>query len=305
MKGTSKTRIWLQAIRLRTLPLALASIGMGSFLAGETGHFDIIVFLLCALTTTLLQILSNLANDYGDFVHGADSKNRLGPRRAVQSGLISPRSMRLAIYLTSFLALFCGITLLYKVFHQLNGMFAVFLFMGLGAIGAALGYTLGKKPYGYTGLGDLFVMIFFGPVGVLGTYFLHTGTMEIKYLLPALCSGFLATSVLNVNNIRDIESDTIAGKHSVPVRLGREKAISYHIFLIATGFITAIVYDLLDFKNITQFIYLFTLPLFVINIMEVKGRKLPADLDPSLRKLALSILLFTILFGTGLLVSGF
>ncbi len=302
MAKSATYNAWISAIRLRTLPLALASIAMGSFLAASIHRFDWTVFWLASLTTLFLQILSNLANDYGDSIHGADSYERKGPSRLVQSGKITARAMMTAILITAFLALTSGVSLLYYVFSEMNSMFAVFLFLGIGAILAAMGYTIGNKPYGYAGLGDLFVLLFFGLAGVLGTYYLHTGSLDWTRLLPALSSGFFATAVLNVNNIRDMESDLRAGKKSIPVRLGRKKAIQYHSFLIFGGFISALVYVLIHFENLTQFMFIFSLPLFIQNIREVSSKTDPVLLDPSLKKLALSTLLFTLLFGFGLLI---
>jgi len=302
MINNQKLNAWLNAIRLRTLPLALASIGMGSFMAAGDQQFDWLVFVLSAVTTVFLQILSNLANDYGDSVHGADNIERKGPKRAVQMGLIKPREMRFGIILTTLLAFTCGIVLLIYVFSKMSSYLVIFLFIGIGAIFAAMGYTMGKRPYGYAGLGDLFVMIFFGFVGVLGTYFLHTRQLSLIHVLPALSSGFFATAVLNVNNIRDIESDESAGKKSIPVRIGREKAINYHIFLLSGGFIAAIIYMIFHYENMYQFLFLFTFPFFLKNITEIKIKTQPDQLDPSLKKLALSILLFTIVFGIGLII---
>ncbi len=302
MSINQKLKAWLDAIRLRTLPLALASIGMGSFMAAGDKQFDWFVFVLCAVTTVLLQILSNLANDYGDSIHGADNIDRKGPKRSVQMGLIKPQEMRIGIILTSLLALTTGILLLLYVFSKISSMLVIFLFIGIGAIFAAMGYTMGRRPYGYTGLGDLFVMIFFGFVGVLGTYFLHTGQLAMIHILPALSSGFFATAVLNVNNIRDIESDETAGKKSIPVRIGREKAVNYHIFLLSGGFLSAILYMIFNYNNMYQFLFLLTFPFFINNISDIKIKTQPDQLDPSLKKLALSILLFTIVFGIGLLI---
>ena len=153
---------WIHAIRLRTLPLALASIGLGSFLAAFDGKFRWSVLLLSGLTTIFLQILSNLANDYGDTQHGADHAGRAGPDRAVQTGKISMKSMKIAIYIFIGLSLVSGLSLLFISLQEVSVGFLLMLLVGVLAIGAAINYTMGKNPYGYAGFGDLFVLIFFG-----------------------------------------------------------------------------------------------------------------------------------------------
>jgi 1,4-dihydroxy-2-naphthoate octaprenyltransferase len=302
MNSSSTLKAWLNAIRLRTLPLALASIAMGSFLGAAEGHFDVTIFILAVITTIFLQILSNLANDFGDSMHGADSVERTGPIRSVQSGEISASAMKRAIIITSLLSLLSGIGLLLKAINNINVAFLVFMMLGIAAILAALGYTMGKKPYGYAGLGDLFVLIFFGLVGVLGTCYLFTGNFKSIDILPALTSGFFATAVLNINNIRDIDSDKLAGKKSIPVRFGRDNAVIYHWFLLFTGIFLTIIYTILNYNSPFQWIFLLTLPLFVKNAFDVKNKHLAAELDPSLKKMAILSLLFTIFFGIGLLI---
>ena len=292
----------MQAIRLRTLPLALASIAMVSFLAAEEGSFSISILLLAAITTIFLQILSNLANDYGDSLHGADSIQREGPKRSVQSGSISTRSMKIAISITAILSLLSGTFLLFTAIENLDTTFFIFFLLGIAAILAAMGYTMGKNPYGYAGLGDLFVLLFFGLLGVLGTCFLFSGHLNAYHLLPALTSGFFATAVLNVNNIRDIDSDRLAGKKSIPVRIGRKKAVIYHWGLLGIGFGLALIYVILLYESPFQFLFIITLPLFIQNGLEVQHRRSAAELDPSLKKMAISSLVFTLLFGIGLLL---
>ena len=294
---------WITAIRLRTLPLALASIGMGSFLAAYTGSFDLTIFSFSTLTTIFLQILSNLANDYGDSTHGADHSLRKGPNRMVQSGMITKNAMRLAILVLVVLSLVSGIYLLYLAFGWNGTAFLVFLLIGITAILAAIAYTAGGKPYGYSGLGDLSVLIFFGLVGVLGTYYLYTGELRPNFVLPALSCGFFSIAVLNLNNIRDIESDKIAGKKSIPVRLGRDKAVIYHEVLLIAGTASALAFVIIEVKVWTAFIFVITIPLFVRNFLAVKNIHDPAKLDPYLKQMAISTLIFVLLFGIGLLFS--
>lgn len=296
------TKAWLEAFRLRTLPLALASIGMGSFLAAAESRFRWPIFALCSLTTIFLQVLSNLANDYGDSIHGADSEDREGPQRAVQSGAISSASMKNAMYLFGTLSLVSGIGLLYVAGI---GIQVLLLFLGLGvlAIIAAITYTAGSKPYGYIGLGDISVLIFFGILGVMGTFFLHTGFIDWKYLLPSISCGFFAIAVLNVNNIRDIQSDTKAGKRSIPVRIGRDKAVIYHWGLLIGGLLSALTFVLLDFSSFYQLIFLITVPLIIKNGKAVATLTKPKDLDPFLKQMALTTLIFVLTFGIGQLIA--
>lgn len=293
---------WMQAVRLRTLPLALASIAMGTFLAADEGLFNLSIFILAAITTIFLQILSNLANDYGDSLHGADNIIRKGPERSVQSGSISARSMKIAISITAILSLSSGTLLLLTAIENLNASFFIFLLLGIAAILAAMGYTMGKNPYGYVGLGDLFVLLFFGLLGVLGTCFLFSGYLNPYHILPALTSGLFATAVLNVNNIRDIESDNLAGKKSIPVRIGRQKAVIYHWLLLGVGFGLAVIYVIINYDSPFQFLFIISLPLFIKNGFDVKNKTTASELDPSLKKMAISSLIFTLLFGIGLLI---
>ena len=286
---------WLSAARPRTLPLALASILMGSFLAASVGKFNWIIFLLCCLTTITLQILSNFANDYGDTQNGADSAGRVGPQRAVQSGEITSRQMLAGIVFFIILSLIFGISLLYFSFRDAStNEFWGFLGLGLLCIVAAYTYTAGKKPYGYAGLGDVSVLMFFGLVGVLGSNYLFTKTFNWINVLPALSCGFFATGVLNINNIRDIESDTKAGKKTIPARLGRATAIRYHWFLLIAGMVSILVFSYLQGDYFILYIVCF--PLFFINGLKVSRLANP---DPMLKQMALSTLAFVILFGIG------
>lgn len=296
-------KAWISAARPRTLPLALASIGMGSFLAASVQSFSLRVFLLCAGTTVFLQVLSNLANDYGDSVHGADSRDRQGPQRAVQSGVITSRQMLAAMVLFALLSLFTGIWLLYEALRDASVQ-TIGLFFGLGlcAIAGAVTYTAGKRPYGYAGLGDISVLLFFGLLGVLGTFYLHTKAFSSVLVLPALSCGLFATAVLNVNNIRDIESDRKAGKKSIPVRLGRETAVRYHWVLLGAGLLCAVVYVWLTYRSPWQLIFLVTIPLLLRNALAVKRHQTAPELDPYLRQMALTTLLFVLTFGLGQLL---
>ncbi|UHG90496.1 1,4-dihydroxy-2-naphthoate polyprenyltransferase [Spirosoma oryzicola] len=295
---------WIAAARPRTLPLSLASIILGSFLAAgssvSTEHFSWTIALLAALTTIFLQVLSNFANDYGDAVSGKDTELRVGPRRAVATGDITKEAMMRGIIITSVLSLASGIWLLVIAFFGAGPkLFWFFLILGLLSIAAAIGYTNGKRPYGYAGFGDIAVLLFFGWVGVLGTYFLHTLSFSPILLLPATSVGLFATGVLNINNIRDIETDTLTGKRSIPARIGLPLAIRYHWGLLLAGMFCALAYSFLTSAPAVGYLYVLTFPLFVVNGRFVATHKRPAELNARLGQLALSTLLFVILFGLG------
>lgn len=291
---------WFSAARPRTLPLALASIFMGSFLAAAAGGFRWDVLGLAALTTVLLQVLSNFANDYGDAVSGLDNAARTVATRAVQTGAITRRQMGRAIVAASVLAFLSGLALLYVALGTADGrVWLTFLGLGLLSILAAITYTVGKRPYGYAGLGDLSVLLFFGWVGVLGTYYLHTRQFDAALLLPATACGLLAVGVLNVNNIRDLENDRRNGKNSVPVRLGKRRASLYHWLLLGGAVACALGYLWLEPRTGWGYLFLLTVPLLVRIGRGVQQGKTPADLDPYLRQMALTTLLFVLTFGIG------
>lgn len=294
--------VWLQAFRLRTLPLSLACIGMAGFLAAAQRAFNGGVFALCCITTIFLQILSNLANDYGDSIHGADHAGRQGPARAVQSGAISARQMKRAMLVFVSLCLLSGVSLLVVAFGRDWSAILFFFALGLASILAAIGYTVGKKPYGYIGLGDFSVLIFFGLVGVLGALYLFTHNFRWPDVLPALSCGLFSIGVLNINNTRDIESDRAAGKFSVPVRIGKKNAAIYQSLLLAIATAASVIYVLLDYRSPFQFLFLVTVPLQFHIAKAV--HQLPANaLDPYLKKMALTTLAFVLFFGGGLLLS--
>lgn len=294
---------WIEAARPRTLPLSLSCILMGCFLAASSGQFSWPVAALSVLTTIILQVLSNFANDYGDAVNGKDTELRQGPKRAVHAGEISAAKMLRAIVIFSVLALISGIALLTVALHNAPAStFWVFLGIGIACIIAAITYTAGKRPYGYVGLGDLSVLIFFGWVGVLGSNFLHTHVWDWGMLLPASSCGLFAVGVLNINNIRDIESDRATGKNSIPVRLGREKAILYHWTILLIGMLCVSIYTIQHFSGYTSLIFLLSFPLFIKNGLAISRLTKASELDPYLKQMALSTLLFVILFGIGVVL---
>ncbi len=290
-------RAWVSAIRLRTLPLALASIGMGSFLAAANGFFQVKILVWAAITTIFLQVLSNLANDYGDSVNGADSSHRVGPQRAVQSGVISLPAMQAGMLVFGVLSFITGIVLLAVSVGLGSRLFYWFLAFGVLSIAAAYSYTAGRKPYGYAGLGDLAVLVFFGFLGVGGTYFLYSQQINYLVLLPAYAMGALATGVLNINNMRDVEADSRAGKHTIPVRFGRARAVGYHWFLLLSAIGAAAGYVLNRPFAAGAFVWLLGVPFLLYNGYKVTVVEDHKDLDPYLKQLALSSLLFMLLFG--------
>ncbi|WP_346864469.1 1,4-dihydroxy-2-naphthoate polyprenyltransferase [uncultured Draconibacterium sp.] len=296
-------KIWLHAFRLRTLPLALSSTFLGSFIAFSHDKFSWEVGVFAILTTLFLQILSNLANDYGDARKGTDNEERIGPQRVTQSGMVTMKAIKQMIAVFVTLSLISGLALMYFGLKQLPFYIAVLFFvLGISAIYAAVKYTMGKNPYGYIGLGDVFVFIYFGLVGVCGTYFLHTGTVDPWIILPASTIGLLSSGVLNLNNLRDIENDSKCGKKTLVVRIGSKSAKFYHLTLVLFAVIFSVVYTLISYKSFWQFLFVLTLPFLFSNVKTVLQNKVPVELDPELKKLALTTCAFAIAFGVGLVL---
>lgn len=290
-------RAWIKASRLRTLPLALASIAMGGFVAATHPDFKLDVAIMAAVTTLLLQILSNFSNDYGDFVGGSDNEKRIGPKRTVQSGEVGKSEMQIAMLIFSLLSLAAGIYMIFWLADiSMLGKIGL-LIAGLASIYAAIRYTVGEKPYGYRGLGDLNVFIFFGLAAVLGTYYLATNSLNGAVFLPAIAIGMLSTAVLNLNNMRDHVNDELTGKHTLVVKMGYHKALKYHAFLVLSPFVLMTAFLLIRKAPLIHYGFLILLPLFVIDLLSIFKIDGKAALDPFLRKLALKTLLFTIVFG--------
>lgn len=290
---------WIHAFRPRTLPLAVSSIVVGSALAAFDGAHRPWITALALLTAVLLQILSNLANDLGDHEHGTDNGARVGPARAVQSGAIEPARMKRAMLLCGLLALASGLLLLYTALGtSWSGL--LFLAIGLSAIAAAVRYTYGNDPYGYAGLGDISVFLFFGVVGVVGTHYLHTGRFEAMTLLPSIAFGLLSAGVLNVNNMRDIRNDKASGKMTLAVRLGTERARSYHSFLVIGGLLCLVVFTALHFRGMPQWGFLITTSALASHLRTVLRSTDPSGLDPELKRLALGTFVAALAFSAGL-----
>lgn len=289
---------YIDAARLRTLPLSISGIIVGSFVAASQGFFNWLICLLALLTTVGFQIISNFANDYGDGIKGTDNDNRVGPKRAIQSGVISPKQMLVAIKVSIIITFIIAVLLIYISFKK-EDFFNIFIFLilGIASIIAAVKYTVGKKAYGYSGLGDMFVFLFFGLLSVVGSYYLFSKKLNLEVFLPAISVGFLSVGVLNLNNMRDRASDIISGKNTLAVKLGENSAKYYHYFLLFTAFITSILYLIFNFQSYFQFSFLIAFIPIIKHAFVVYNNKIPKLLDAELKKLAIATFLFAILFG--------
>lgn len=293
---------WLQAFRLRTLPVALAPALTGIALALLTSEFHLVTAALTILTIVLLQVLSNLANDYGDFSSGVDDETRIGPERAMQAGLITAREMKFAIFLFILFSVISGLSLLYSAWGRVDQQIIFFL-AALGILGvlAAIFYTMGSKPYGYSGLGDLAVFLFFGFIGVLGTLLLQVGTITPYSWVPAAALGMFVTAVLNINNLRDEDSDRAKKKNTLVVKIGGLMAKKYHLALHIIAFSLLFSYAFFSERNwlyLPMVLLLFYTPL----LTSVYKQEDPKLLDPFLKKHAIGSFLFSLLFLAGALL---
>lgn len=285
---------WIQAARLRTLPLSLSGIIIGSAYAYHQGFYDYRILGLALLTTLGLQILSNYANDYGDGIKGTDA-NRIGEKRMVAAGVITGNQMKKAVIITTIITLALALTLIYVSFGKENfALSIIFILLGIGSIGAAIKYTVGSNAYGYNGLGDLFVFLFFGLVSVIGSNFLFTKMIDWKLFLPATTIGLLSVAVLNLNNMRDIQNDKIAGKMTLVVKMGLAKAKSYHQTLLVIASLSFLTFNLL---TNTSFIPILLVNIvFLIHVTKIKKSIVYGDFDPELKKIALSTFALSVLF---------
>jgi len=290
-------------MRLRTLPLSVSGIIIGTCLAAYNGKFNVFIFMLALLTTVGLQILSNLANDYGDGVKGIDNEDRVGPKRAIQSGEITPEQMFEAIKKNILIVIALTISLAYVAFGHTYFLYALLIiFLGGLSIYAAINYTMGNSPYGYRALGDVFVFIFFGLISVLGTYLLNVKTIDHIVFLPATTLGLLSVAVLNLNNMRDLDADEKVGKITLAVKLGKKKAKNYHYFLIIGAMIMALLFSILYYVEPYNFIFLLSFIPLVIHIKKIKKAEAPNDFDSQLKVLALTTFMFSVLLGVGYLL---
>ena len=286
---------WLKAFRLRTLPLSLSGIVLGSFLAKKEGFWDGYIFVFALLTTLFFQILSNLANDLGDSQKGTDNQFRVGPMRAVQSGEISMKAMKLAVAIFTFLSLVSAAILIrISAIGMTKEVIWMYVFLAVLCVIAAITYTVGKKAYGYHGFGDLFVFIFFGLVSVLGSYTLYTKTFNLEIIFPAVTIGLLSTAVLNLNNMRDQVNDKTSNKITLVVKLGKSKAKIYHFFLVLLAIISAVFF--LQDLNIFRYLFLIPFCILTLHLQKVNNTQEEKDFDPELKKVALTTFLISIMY---------
>lgn len=295
---------WIQAARLRTLPLSVSGIIVGSMYAlrptdnidTPTEVFSWTIFGFAILTTLGLQVLSNFANDYGDGMKGTDNEDRVGPKRAIQSGVISPAAMKRALFITSALTLISAMVLIYFAFKDTNIGYSLFyLVLGILAIVSAIRYTVGNTAYGYRGFGDLFVFVFFGLVSTLGVNFLYSKQLDFNLVLPASAIGFLSVGVLNLNNMRDEASDRKSNKNTIVVKIGGAKAKLYHYFLIVSAMVLVLVFAILSEYRLDQYLFLLAYIPLTKHLITVYKNQDPKALDPELKKLALSTFALSIL----------
>lgn len=298
---------YIKAARLRTLPLSISGIIVGSFLGNdalntqiETGNQSLLtssIFWLAIITTIGFQVLSNFANDYGDGIKGSD-KNRVGEARMVATGAISAKQMKNAMIITTIITLIVALLLIFVSFGKENFGFSIlFLLLGIAAITAAIKYTVGKSAYGYSGFGDVFVFLFFGLLSVVGSYFLYTKQLDVQLFLPAIAIGFLSTAVLNLNNLRDEVQDKINHKNTLVVKLGTKNAKIYHYFLIFGALFASTIFVIINYQSAVQFLYLIAFIPLIKNAITVANNNQPSALDSELKKVALSTFLFAVIFG--------
>ena len=298
-----KLKMWWETARPKTLPLALASIFTGSALGywANPQGFNGLVMALCLLTTILLQVLSNFANDYGDHQKGSDTEERIGPLRGIQKGAISAKELKWGLIIMVVASFLSGSFLIGIACENLSDLFA-FAGLGILAIVAAITYTVGAKPYGYMGLGDISVLVFFGLLGVGGTYYLQTHSIDSHIILPAIGSGLLASAVLNINNLRDIEQDAKADKNTLAVRLGAYKGRVYHCILLSVAALCYLVFVLATAISWTNYLFVLAIPLLAKHAIFVYRSQQPSELRPMLAQMSMISLLINILFSLGLLI---
>ena len=298
-----KLKMWWETARPKTLPLALASIFTGSALGywANPQGFNGLVMALCLLTTILLQVLSNFANDYGDHQKGSDTEERIGPLRGIQKGAISAKELKWGLILMVVASFLSGSFLIGIAYENLSDLFA-FAGLGILAIVAAITYTVGAKPYGYMGLGDISVLVFFGLLGVGGTYYLQTHSIDSHIILPAIGSGLLASAVLNINNLRDIEQDAKAGKNTLAVRLGAYKGRVYHCILLSVAALCYLAFAVATAISWTNYLFVLAMPLLAKHAIFVYLSQQPSELRPMLAQMSMISLLINILFSLGLLI---
>lgn len=293
----TKIKAWISAARLRTLPLSISGIVTAGAAAKVSGNFNWSIFFLALATTLGFQILSNFANDYGDGIKGTDNQERVGPKRAMQSGILTAKDLKYGMVITTIITLLLASLLIFIAFGMEHFILSVIFFnLGIAAIIAAITYTVGKSAYGYRSLGDVFVFLFFGLVGVMGSYFLFTQDLNNYILFPAIAIGLMSTAVLNLNNMRDRITDARANKITLAVLLGERRIKIYHAALIIFALICAIIYFSVLPGTIIRFLPLIAFLPLLWNVRKVIKNKSASLLDPELKKVALSTFLFSIIF---------
>ena len=292
----NKASAWISAARLRTLPLSIAGILAGSCVAVKTEDFSIPIFILALGTTLGFQVLSNFANDYGDGVKGTDNQDRVGPKRALQSGLLTVKELKYGMIVTAIITLFLASLLIFTAFGGEHMVLSfVFFNLGIAAIVAAVKYTVGANAYGYKAMGDLFVFLFFGIVGVVGCYFLFSRSLGNYVIFLAVAIGCMSTTVLNLNNMRDRIQDAKVQKNTLAVVLGPKRVKLYHSILIITSLISALIYLMASQAKPLYYSALIAFIPLLINMVKVFKNKDPKELDPELKKIALSTFVFALL----------
>ncbi|USZ14449.1 1,4-dihydroxy-2-naphthoate polyprenyltransferase [Moraxella sp. FZFQ2102] len=292
---------WIITARPKTLPVAASSIITGSALAFWQDAFEPTIALLCLVTTLLLQILSNFANDYGDHQKGSDTAERIGPVRSIQTGSIDSHALRRALMVVIALCVISGSTLLLVAVQSMVDLL-IFLTLGLCAIIAAIAYTMGARPYGYRGLGDVSVLIFFGILGVGGSFYLQTHIITPLIFLPAIATGLLAAAVLNINNLRDIEQDYQAGKLTLAVKLGAHNARHYHALLLILSLCLDATFVLITDGSLWRWLFMLSILLLYCHLRAVYHCQSPLELRPLLAQMAILTLIFNGLFSLGLIL---
>ena len=290
-----KIIVWIQAARLHTLPLSVSGIVVGNALCVQNTDFSWLLFILMLFTAIAFQVVSNLANDYGDGVKGIDNSNRLGPKRMLQAGLLNRQALKKGIICVAIVALILSTILIKIAFGSESWFyFLIFFILAVLSIWSAISYTVGERPYGYRGLGDLFVFIFFGLVSVLGSYFLQLKVFSSTAILMALVIGFLSVSVLNLNNMRDLENDTEGGKRTLAVILGALYAKYYHYSLIVSAGGILFIFFIQQPPFFYWLVLIGLIPL-AFHLRTVINNKNPKSLDPELKNVALTTFFLSIL----------
>ena len=292
----STVRIWVMAARIRTLPAAVAPVLVGTSLALGSGTFHPLAFVAALLGAIFIQVGTNLSNDYSDARRGADSEDRLGPVRVTAGGLVPPKQVLIATYATFGLAVLCGAYLVAVAGPEL-------IAVGAASILAGVFYTGGPRPYGYEGLGEVFVFLFFGIVAVAGSYFVQVQELPWQAFGCAVPVGLLASAILVVNNVRDIDTDRRAGKRTLAVRLGRRRTRLLYTAMLAGAFVSAPVLWALGMSAWLLLSWL-AIPLAAKLVQTVRTRIDGPSLNGALAKTGLLQMLFCLLFSAGILLSG-